>query len=78
MEGGESGMIARTSLSVGTVSKSLPEILQIDAFAIEGSSGTPVFGSDGAVLGVVYGGADGSGGRIVYAVPSSAISSLLK
>jgi S1-C subfamily serine protease len=78
MEGGEAQITARTTLGVGTISKSLPGVLQIDAFAIEGSSGSPVFGADGSLVGVVYGGADASAGRIVYATPSPAISSLLK
>jgi len=30
------------------------------------------------LIGVVYGGADGTGGRIVYATPSSAINALMQ
>ena len=33
------------------------DILQIDAFASHGSSGSPVFDGHGHVIGVVYGGA---------------------
>jgi S1-C subfamily serine protease len=64
-------------LGVGTVAKVVPGVLQIDAYAAEGSSGSPVFSADGALVGVVYGGAEGSGGRIVYAIPSSAVKVLL-
>ena len=78
MDGGPTGIVARASLGVGTVSKSLTALLQIDGFAADGSSGTPVFAFDGSVVGVVYGGAEHSGGRIVYAVPSTAIVALLK
>ena len=78
MDGSDSQITARTTLGVGTISKSISSVLQIDAFATEGSSGSPVFRADGALVGVIYGGADGTGGRIVYATPSSAISALLK
>ncbi|HYV97568.1 MAG TPA: trypsin-like peptidase domain-containing protein [Gemmatimonadaceae bacterium] len=64
-------MIPRTSLTSGTLSKSMPGELQIDAFAAEGSSGSPVFDSRGYVIGIVYGGNPEAGGRVVFAVPSS-------
>ena len=44
--------------------------MQLDAFAAQGSSGSPVFDGRGNVVGVIYGGATESGGRIVYAVPT--------
>ena len=78
MDGGRDRIIARSTLGVGTVSKSIPSVLQIDAFALEGSSGSPVFAGDGSIAGLVYGGAPGGGGRIVYAVPSAGIRALLK
>ncbi|MBX3174945.1 MAG: trypsin-like peptidase domain-containing protein [Gemmatimonadaceae bacterium] len=65
------------TLSVGTVSRILAETVQLDAFAAQGSSGSPVFDSNGHVMGVIYGGATESGGRIVYAVPSSRLASML-
>jgi pSer/pThr/pTyr-binding forkhead associated (FHA) protein/V8-like Glu-specific endopeptidase len=60
---------ARSTLGAGILSKTLDNVLQIDAFAGQGSSGSPVFDASGRVIGVVYGGAAESGGRIVYAVP---------
>jgi S1-C subfamily serine protease len=51
--------------------------LQLDAWAGHGSSGSPVFDEHGHVIGVVWSGAVGSGGRIVYAVPSDRILELL-
>jgi S1-C subfamily serine protease len=78
MDNSGAQLVARTTLGVGTVAKSIPGVLQIDAFAAEGSSGSPVFAADGALIGVIYGGADGTGGRIVYAAPASVISALLK
>lgn len=78
MEGSGTSVTARTTLGIGTVAKSIAQTLQIDAFAMEGSSGSPVFGADGAVVGMVYGGAAESAGRIVYAVPAAAIQSMLR
>lgn len=69
---------ARATLGVGTVSKTLDRLLQIDGFAAEGSSGSPVFSANGQVVGVVYGGPDGGAGRIVYAVPASVVQRLLR
>lgn len=60
---------ARATLGAGTLSKALSDVLQIDAYAGEGSSGSPVFDSNGQVIGVVFGGAAEANGRIVYAVP---------
>lgn len=65
------------TLSVGTVSRILDETVQLDAFAAQGSSGSPVFDGNGHVMGVIFGGATESGGRIVYAVPSSRLASML-
>lgn len=78
MDGGGDGIIARSTLGVGTVAKMIRGVLQIDAFALEGSSGSPVFSEDGAIAGIVYGGAHESAGRIVYAVPSDEIRALLR
>lgn len=64
---------ARSTLGAGMLSKTLPDLLQIDAFAGQGSSGSPVFDANGGVIGVVYGGAAESGGRIVYAVPGEKV-----
>ncbi|MHB0964210.1 MAG: trypsin-like peptidase domain-containing protein [Gemmatimonadaceae bacterium] len=70
MGGSIDTLTARASLTVGTVSKSVPDILQIDAFVAHGSSGSPVFNERGLVVGVVYGGPTEAAGRIVYSVPS--------
>ena len=65
------------SLSVGTVSKLVDGTLQLEAFATQGSSGSPVFDARGRVAGVIYGGATESGGRIVYAVPAGRLAAQL-
>ncbi|MCX5765881.1 MAG: trypsin-like peptidase domain-containing protein [Gemmatimonadetes bacterium] len=63
----------RTSLGVAIVSKALTDTLQLDGWAAEGSSGSPVFNAKGAVVGVVFGGPREANGRIVYAVPSARV-----
>ena len=78
MDGSTDRITARSTLGVGTVSKAIPGVLQIDAFASEGSSGSPVFAEDGSITGIVYGGAPEAAGRIVYAVPGAAILALLQ
>jgi S1-C subfamily serine protease len=55
----------------------LADVVQVDAFAGQGSSGSPVFDAEGHVVGVVYGGATESAGRIVYAVPASRVLAAL-
>ncbi|MEX2180510.1 MAG: trypsin-like peptidase domain-containing protein [Gemmatimonadaceae bacterium] len=77
MDGDINALRPVATLGVGTVSKALAETLQLDAFAAQGSSGSPVFDARGYVIGVIYGGADESGGRIVYAVPSARLAAQL-
>jgi S1-C subfamily serine protease len=78
MEGSGNALVAKTTLTVGTVSKSIDNVLQIDSFASHGSSGSPVFDMHGHVIGVVWGGPPGAAGRIVYAVPASRIAELIR
>jgi S1-C subfamily serine protease len=74
MEGSGMQITARSTLVAGTLSKVLDDVIQMDSFAGEGSSGSPVFDADGNVIGVVYGGARESAGRIVYAVPATVLA----
>jgi S1-C subfamily serine protease len=71
------GPMARTTLTPGTVSKSIPDVLQIASYATHGSSGSPVFDARGEVVGVIYAGPREAQGRIVYAVPAPHVASLL-
>lgn len=65
------GTVARTSLTAGTVSKVLSDLVQVDGYGAEGSSGSPIFDREGHVVAVLYGGQPGTGGRIVFGVPAS-------
>jgi S1-C subfamily serine protease len=71
------GAMARTTLTPGTVSKSIPDVLQIASFATHGSSGSPVFDARGEVIGVIYAGPKEAQGRIAYAVPSQHVIALM-
>jgi S1-C subfamily serine protease len=77
MDGNINDLRPVATLGVGTVSKVIDETLQLDGFAAQGSSGSPVFDARGYVVGVIYGGATESGGRIVYAVPSARLAAQL-
>jgi S1-C subfamily serine protease len=73
---GEPDLI-RTTLTAGTLSKVLPDLLQIDGFGAQGASGSPVFNRAGTLLGVLYGGEPGTEGRVVYAIPVKYVTALL-
>ena len=77
MEGEGLKITARTTLTPGTVSKRLDDVIQIDSYAGHGSSGSPLFDETANVVGVIYGGARESNGRIVYAVPAQRLAAFL-
>ncbi|MBM4194341.1 MAG: FHA domain-containing protein [Gemmatimonadetes bacterium] len=57
--------------TLGSVRKVIPDILRLDIYAAQGSSGSPVFDSAGLVCGVLYGSPTESNGRIIYSVPAA-------
>ena len=74
------GLTMRDFIRVGALcvmGMSIDDLLQIDAFASHGSSGSPVVDGHGHVIGVVFGAPKESGGRIVYAVPAERITEFL-
>lgn len=76
--GGEVGDVGLTPTTfTATVTRVLPDLVQLDGYGAVGASGSPVFGAGGGLAGMVYGGQPESGGRIVYAVPAAAIEGLL-
>jgi S1-C subfamily serine protease len=77
MEGTGLNIVAAPTLSVGTTSKVIPSLVQIDGYGAPGSSGSPIFNRDGKLVGVLYGGQAESGGRIIYSVPAATLVSYL-
>jgi S1-C subfamily serine protease len=57
------------TLTLGTASRVLPQVLQLDSYGAQGASGSPIFNRDGLVVGILYGGEKSSNGRIVFGVP---------
>jgi S1-C subfamily serine protease len=70
--------IAEPTLTVGTVSKALTAVVQVDGYGAPGSSGSPIFDRTGQVVGVLYGGQSESQGKIIYAVPAYIVVDYLK
>jgi S1-C subfamily serine protease len=70
--------IAEPTLTVGTVSKALTAVVQVDGYGAPGSSGSPVFDREGNVIGVLYGGQGESQGKIVFAVPAYIVADYLQ
>jgi putative serine protease PepD len=77
MEGSGVRITARSTLGAGTLSKNIADVVQIDAYAGDGSSGSPVFDATGNVIAVVFGGAREAQNRIVYAVPTDKLMGML-
>jgi S1-C subfamily serine protease len=70
--------IAEPTLTVGTVSKTLTSVTQVDAYGAPGSSGSPIFDRDGNVIAVLYGGERESQGKIIFAVPGYIVTEYLR
>lgn len=63
---------AATVLSAGA------DRLDLDGYGAAGMSGSPVLNGSGEVVGMIYGGLAGTGGRVVHAVPAARIGDLLR
>ena len=74
---GQSGIVADPTLTVGTVSKALSNVVQVDGYGAPGSSGSPIFDRSGRVAAVLYGSNRESQGKIIYAVPASQVVAYL-
>jgi S1-C subfamily serine protease len=69
--------VVEPTLTVGTASKVLSDVIQLDAYGAPGSSGSPVFDGEARVAAVLFGGERESQGRIVYAVPARVVARFL-
>jgi S1-C subfamily serine protease len=70
--------IAEPTLTVGTVSKVLTAVVQVDGYGAPGSSGSPIFDREGRVVAVLYGGQGESQGKIVFGVPAYVVADYLR
>ena len=77
MEGSGLKITPRTTMTAGTVSKRLDNVIQLDSYSAHGASGSPLFDTAGSVVGVIYGGDAESHGKIVYAVPAQRLAAFL-
>jgi len=73
MQGEGNDAVAEPSLTVGTASKVLSGVVQVDGYGAPGSSGSPIFDRNGNVVAVLYGGVTESNGKIILAVPATAV-----
>jgi pSer/pThr/pTyr-binding forkhead associated (FHA) protein len=71
-------VVAKTTFGAGTVSKVLPDKVQIDGYSAQGASGSPIFDANGSVIAVLYGGQEGTDGRVLFGVPAGYITKLLQ
>ena len=81
MEGQSSDVqnfVAEPTLTVGTASKVLRSVVQVDGYGAPGSSGSPIFDRNGRVVAVLYGGERESNGKIIYAAPAADVLSYLR
>lgn len=77
---GESGRLPRPSLSVGLLTERGEDQLRVRGFGDRGGSGSPIFDTEGRLVGVLRGGVDdGSpdGRRMLVAVPARVVRSLV-
>lgn len=76
--GDDGGTVARTILTAGIVQAAGPDVLEVNGYGVEGSSGSPVFDGDGTVIGVLFGGRVDNGERTLFAVPTGRALAFLR
>ena len=68
--GDAGGSIARTILTAGIVQAVSPDVLEVNGYGVEGSSGSPIFDGEGKVVGVLFGGRVDREERTLFAIPA--------
>jgi len=63
--------LARTTLTAGVVSAVSYDMLEVNGYGVEGSSGSPLIDDRGEVVGVLFGGTIEDGERTLFAVPAN-------
>ncbi|MCJ7628039.1 MAG: serine protease, partial [Longimicrobiales bacterium] len=76
--GDAEGSIARTTLTAGIIQAARPDMLEVNGYGVEGSSGSPVFDGEGKVVGVLFGGRVVNGERTLFAVPANRAIAFLR
>jgi S1-C subfamily serine protease len=76
--GGEARVPSATLVTGSVLSTVVDSLLELDAFSGVGASGSPIFDRNGRVVGVEFGGRQGSGGRTILGLPIARASSLLQ
>jgi len=63
--------IARATLTAGIVRAVTADLLEVNGYGVEGSSGSPLIDENGEVIGVLFGGRVEDGERTLFAVPAN-------
>jgi len=69
--------IVRTTLTAGIVSVVSEDMLEVNGYGVEGSSGSPLIDNSGEVVGVLFGGTLEDGERTLFAVPANRAAAFL-
>jgi S1-C subfamily serine protease len=68
--GADGASIPRSKLVTGSVTRAAGDsLLELDAFSGTGASGSPIFGRDGRVVGVLFGGRGGASSNEILGLP---------
>ena len=68
--GADGHSVANAKLVTGSVTRVVPDsLLELDAFSGTGASGSPIFGRDGRVVGILFGGRGGSSSTEIVGLP---------
>lgn len=71
------GRLARPLGSVGVITSTAADLIEVQGYGAEGASGSPMLDGNGQVVAVLYGGTREDGRQILVAVPASAALRLL-